>query len=108
MSDAPFVQAARAETGIRDWNNLRAAIRGRADHEEIERLWDKYERWTIRADLPPTLAQVRAMPEVAALIAIAEEKACHCWEGFCAEGREDRNCGYAASAALRRIKGETE
>lgn len=40
-----FTDAARAETRQRDINRLRAAIRGRADHEEIERLWDKLERW---------------------------------------------------------------
>jgi hypothetical protein len=41
----PFVQGARAETRQKDWNALREAIRGRADHEEIERLWDRCERW---------------------------------------------------------------
>jgi hypothetical protein len=41
----PFVQGARVETRQKDWNALREAIRGRADHEEIERLWDRCERW---------------------------------------------------------------
>jgi len=44
-SAQPFVQGARAETCQKDWNALREAIRGRADHEEIERLWDRCERW---------------------------------------------------------------
>lgn len=42
-----FVTGAKAETQQRDWNALRTAIRSRADHEEIERLWDKCERWTV-------------------------------------------------------------
>lgn len=45
-----FVTGAMAETQVRDWNALRAAIRSWADHEEIERLWDRCERWVVTLD----------------------------------------------------------
>lgn len=42
-----FLAGAKAQTQLRDWNALRDAIRSRADHEEIERLWDRCERWVV-------------------------------------------------------------
>ena len=101
MSDAPFVQAARAETGIRDQNNLRAAIRGRADHEEIERLWEKCERWTVRADLPPTLAQAMMVPEVREVVESAKALLEAHESGWIAG--EDWGAAARARAALHRI-----
>lgn len=68
MSDAPFVTGAKAETQQRDWNRLREAIRNRAEHDEIERLWDKCERWVVTISAPITPAEAAKVPEVAVLI----------------------------------------
>jgi len=40
-----FVTAARAQTMLRDFDALRKAIRTWDDHAEIERLWNRCERW---------------------------------------------------------------
>lgn len=40
----PFVNVARAQTMLRDFDRLRAAIRSH-DTEATEAAWDKCERW---------------------------------------------------------------
>ncbi|MEI4473215.1 hypothetical protein [Frigidibacter sp. MR17.24] len=44
MTDQPFVDGARAQTMLRDFNRLRAAIR-RHDSFAAEAAWDDCERW---------------------------------------------------------------
>lgn len=79
----PFVTGAKVETQQRDWNALRVAIRNRADHEEIERLWDRCERWVVT--IPARVAET-----------------CECgMSGPCMS----EECKAPVLAALRKIEG---